>query len=137
MRLRALQVSCALLLIAGILVWLIWPRYLICSATNARNGLYIQYRPFSYRWVGAGFRETKIERLTNGCEAVPEGKLAEARLKIAQAEMRSGRTTQSLQQLGRVDLLLCRPAEAIQNYRLALLLDPDNPSLNLELGIAF
>jgi CHAT domain-containing protein len=137
MRLRTLQVSCALLLTAGIIVWLAWPHYLIWSATNALNRLYIQYRPFPYRWIDAGFSAIKVQESTPGCTAIPEDKLAESRLKIAQAEMRTGRTTQSLQQLGRVHLLLCRPLEAIQNYKLALLLAPDNRSLNLELGIAF
>ena len=137
MRLRVLQVSCALLLTAGIIAWLVWPHYLIWSATNALNRLYTQYRPFPYRWIGAGFSAIKVQEFTPGCTAIPDDKLAESRLKLAQAEMRTGRTTQSLQQLGRVDLLLCRPSEAIQKYKLALLLDPANPSLNLELGVAF
>jgi CHAT domain-containing protein len=137
MRLRTLQISCTLLLTAGIIAWLVWPHYLVWSATNALNRLYIQYRPFPYRWIGAGFSTIKVQESTPGCTAIPEEKLAESRLKIAQAEMRTGRTTQSLQQLGRVDLLLCMPSEAIQEYKLALLLDPDNPSLNLELGVAF
>jgi CHAT domain-containing protein len=126
-----------LLLTAGILVWLVWPHYLIWSATNALNRLYIQYRPFPYRWIDAGFSAIKFQESAPGCTAIPEDKLAESRLKIAQAEIRTGRTTQLLQQLGRVDLLLCRPSEAIQEYKLALLLGPDNPSLNLELGVAF
>jgi CHAT domain-containing protein len=126
-----------LLLTAGIIAWLVWPRYLIWSATNALNSIYTRYRPFPYRWVGAGFSVIKVQESTPGCTAIPENKLAESRLKIAQAELRAGQTAQSLQQLGRVDLLLCRPSEAIQKYKLALLSDPDNPSLNLELGVAF
>jgi CHAT domain-containing protein/tetratricopeptide (TPR) repeat protein len=137
MRPRALQVFCALLLTAGIIAWFVWPHYLIWSATNALDRLYVQYRPFPYRWIGAGFSAIKVQESTPGCTAVPEDKLAESQLKIAQAEKRSGQTAQSLQQLGRIDLLLCMPSEAIQKYKLALLLEPDNSSLNLELGVAF
>jgi CHAT domain-containing protein len=126
-----------LLLTAGIIAWLVWPKYLIWSATNTLNGLYIRYRPFPYRWVGAGFSAITVQESAPGCTAVPEDKLAESQLKIAQAEKRSGQTSQSLQQLGRIDLLLCMPSEAIQKYKLALLLEPDNSSLNLELGVAF
>ncbi len=126
-----------MLLTAGIIAWLVWPHYLIWSATNALNRLYIQYRPFPYRWLGAGFSATKIQESTPGCTAIPEGKLAEARLKIAQAQLRAGQTAQSLQQFGRIDLLLCRPSDAIQEYKLALLLEPHDSSLNLELGVAF
>jgi CHAT domain-containing protein len=136
MRLRVLQVSCALLL-ATVVAWLVWPHYLIWSATNTLNRLYVQYRPFPYRWIGADFSLATIKESTNGCAAVPEAKLAESRLKITEAELRIGRTSAILQQLGRVDIMLCLPTEAIQKYKLALLLDPDNPSLNLELGIAF
>src|SRR5689334_23345759 len=123
MRLRALQVCCALLLTAGIIAWLFWPHYLIWSATNTLNRLYIEYRPFPYRWIDAGISAIKVQESTPGCTAVPEDKLAESQLKIAQAEKRSGQTAQSLQQLGRIDLLLCMPSEAIRKYKLALLLE--------------
>ena len=104
------------------------------KAAAAIDRLYAQNRPFPYRWAGAGFAPAKRQ---NGCAAVSEGKIYKANLGIREGEKRAGQTARSLQLQGRINLLLCRPAAAIEKYNLALLLQPDNPALDLELGIAF
>jgi CHAT domain-containing protein len=104
------------------------------TAAAAIDRLYAQNRPFPYRWAGAGFAPARRQ---NGCAAVSEGKIYRPSLKIREAEKRAGQTARSLQLQGRINLLLCRPAAAIEEFNLALLLQPDDPVLDLELGIAF
>ena len=122
--------------LAAIVAWVLWPGYLLHSAATALDGLYIQYRPFPYRWNGAHFGPAKAYQNGN-CAPVPEETLASARLAIADAVQRSGETARSLRLRGRVGLLDCQPKESIREYRLAIMSRPDDPELQLELGIAF
>jgi CHAT domain-containing protein len=136
MKLRIALAACAFVAMACVIAWYVWPALLLRAASQELDQRYAQFRPFSYRWVGAPLATTQRLNEEN-CKAIPDEKLAHALLGIARAEKRSGRTARSLQLAGRASLLLCDPAEAIPKYKLALLLEPDNPSLNLELGIAF
>lgn len=136
MRAKALLVFFLLSVSAGVLAWRLWPRYLLWSAEKELNALYASYRPFPYRWNAAPFARWQ-ENLHHSCTPVSEEDLVSARLHIARGEKRTGRTSKSLQLLGRRDLLSCNSEAAIHDYKLALLLDPNNPSLELELGIAF
>ena len=56
---------------------------------------------------------------------------------LAEIEKASGQTVRSLQLHGRAYLLQGNFQKAVARYRLALVLDPGNPALQLELGISF
>jgi CHAT domain-containing protein len=56
--------------------------------------------------------------------------------KVARAEQIQGQSGKSLQMRGRAALLACQPDVGIDIYRRAIHLDPQNASLQLELGIA-
>lgn len=115
--------------------WLAWPYYLLRSASALLDELYAQHRPFAYRWNGVPFAVMKGRN--SGCNGISKEETNKASQWIAEAEERIGQSAWSLQLEGREYLLLCRPGESISRYRLALLLQPNNPSLNLELGIAY
>jgi hypothetical protein len=136
MKLKPLAVAgSVLLLLVVIVAWVLWPGYLLHSAATALDELYVQYRPFPYRWNGVHFSPAKAYQSGN-CAPVPEETLASARLAIEDAIRRSEETARSLRLRGRIDLLRCEPSAAQSDYKLALLLQPDDPSLSLELGIA-
>jgi CHAT domain-containing protein len=123
------------LAVLALTAWWTWPHYLLRSAAATIDELYVRNRPFPYRWNGIGLAAAKQQ--SSGCVAVPEAKVNKPRLRVAEAEKHAGPTVRSFQLWGRINLLLCRPEDAISKYKLALLLQPDDPSLNLELGIAF
>jgi len=123
------------LVVLPIVAWIAWPYYLLRSAATSIDKLYAQHRPFSYRWQGVHFSPLSGQEV--GCAALPDEKVNKPRIWIADAENRLGPTARSLQLSGRINLLLCQIPAAISNYKLALLLQPDEPALNLELGIAF
>jgi CHAT domain-containing protein len=138
MKAKLLQATGIILLLAVLLLaaWFIWPHYLLQSAAAQIDALYSQNRPFPYRWDGAGYAAAP-QTQSSGCVALPEAKTNQPYLRIAEAERRAGPTAESLQLSGRIYLLLCRPDLALNKYRPALLLRPEDPSLNLESGIAF
>src|SRR5689334_17748606 len=137
MKLKPLLLAgCVLLPLAAIVAWALWPTDILHSAATRLDRLYVQYRPFPYRWDGVQFTPAKAYQSGN-CEPVAGEKLNRAAIAIEDAERRSGPTVKSMQLRGRIDLLRCDTASAIHTYKLALLVQPNDSSLNLELGIAF
>src|ERR1700682_2367178 len=138
MRLRVSQISLCVAILAtiGLIAWSTQPDRLLRSASSEIDQLYGTYRPFPYRWDGAHYGVIH-GGASKGCIPLPEEKLAKARLQVARAERMAGQSARSLQLVGRIDLLLCKPSDAIPKYKLALLLEPTNSSLQLELGVAF
>jgi CHAT domain-containing protein/tetratricopeptide (TPR) repeat protein len=138
MKAKLLQATGSLTLaVLALTAWWIWPHYLLRSAAATIDELYAGNRPFPYRWNGAKLAAAAKQQGSSGCVAVSEANINKPRLRVAEAEKHIGATVRSFQLWGRIDLLLCQPKDAITKYKLALLLQPDDPSLNLELGIAF
>src|SRR5947209_9337249 len=116
MRLRLLQAAGFLtLVLLAITVWVLWPYHLLQSSATAINELYVQYRPFHYRWQGVRFASPG-DHQESACVAIPEAKINKPRLWIAEAEKRMGPSERSLQLSGRINLLLCQIPAAISNY---------------------
>ena len=109
-------------------------KWLLYSATKRTNTIYAAYRPFSYRWVGTPFKQIAG---TGNCVPAPQNQINRLLLDIGRLEQFSGQTSATLQLRGRAGLLSCHSEDSIRTYKLALLLDPQSPNLELELGIAY
>jgi tetratricopeptide (TPR) repeat protein len=92
------------------------------------NRIYSSHRPFAYRWMGAP---------SAGSLPKPDESPQDLHDKIAEFEKAGGQTARSQQLHGRAYLLQGNFQKAVARYRLALVLDPNNPALQLELGISF
>src|SRR5690348_12105925 len=118
MKLKPLLVAGLLLPLAAIAIWVLRPAYLLHSAATAIDKLYVQYRPFPYRWNGVHFSPARAYPSGN-CTPVPDEKLHSALIAIHDAVDRAGETALSLHLRGRIDLLRCKPDLAEFDYKLA------------------
>ena len=136
MKRRLFIVTIFLLLLLGCLFGTrpLRAKWLLYSATKRTNTIYAAYRPFSYRWVGTPFKQIAG---TDNCVPAPQNQINRLLLDIGRLEQFSGQTSATLQLRGRAGLLSCHSEDSIRTYKLALLLDPQNPDLELELGIAY
>jgi CHAT domain-containing protein len=134
MKTRVLQLLTVVALAgSAILVW--HQRWQISCYLVERdlNGLYRDYRPFPYRWANAPYGPMDSA-------AAPEKFTHELGVltgKIDAIEQAKGRNAQSLRLRGRLLLLHGNYDDAVSKYRLAIHLDGNDPSLQLESGIAF
>jgi CHAT domain-containing protein len=135
-RLWKICIGCILLAGLGIAARTFRGYWLLHSAETESNRLYANFRPFLYRWVGAPYGNSKALAPAN-CTAVPESEILKLRLQTAEAEDILGVSGRSLHLRGRASLLTCQPEDSISQYQRAILANPANASLQLELGIAF
>jgi CHAT domain-containing protein/tetratricopeptide (TPR) repeat protein len=134
MRIRKLPTAIFLISIALLTsaAWLLRQRSSFASIEAEINRIYGSCRPFPYRWSGAPYRPLK----NPPCQ--PDQRALEILTgKIDAAERNAGRSARSLQLSGRLNLLHGDYDDAVTKYRLAMLLDPGNSALQLELGIGF
>jgi CHAT domain-containing protein len=133
MRRRFLQLFLTFLLVGS--AALIWHQRLQISfflVERELNGIYGSYRPFPYRWAGAPY--APLDSAPRQQFAHQLGILTS---KIDEIEQVSGKTAGLLRLRGRLLLLYGDYDDAVSKYKLALHLDSGDPSLQLELGIAF
>lgn len=131
MRTRVLQLLTAVV-IAGIatLIWHQRWQFSCYLVERELNAIYRDHRPFPYRWADAPY----------GSMATPKKFARELGVltgKIDAIEQANGKNARSLRLRGRLLLLLGNYADAVSKYRLAMHLDANDPSLQLESGIAF
>jgi len=113
--------------------WWLWPHFLLSLADRELNRIYKLERPFVYRWAGAP--HGKLEEQSHSITA---SHLSFALKCIKAAAARFEQTnTKALQLWGRAALLSGSYDEAIAKERLAALIEPENPDLKMDLGIAF
>ena len=132
MKSRLFYLSGAFLILASILLWRAWPRVLLWSVESNLNHAYREHRPFLYRWQGA-----PSSAVTTPAGHVVPNALGKELAKLRRVEASLGPTARSLQLRARADLLAGQYNEAVSSYRLSRLLSPDDPGLQLELGIAY
>lgn len=129
------------IVISGLLVTVVFGSYLyriFPMAAEQRlervkrnlNDLYRTYRPFPYRWSDAPYsaHEPKV---------IPKTLLGRTITEIQSVEAAHGHNAQTLQLLGRVYLLAGDYDEAVQSYHAAMIWNPEDSNLVLELSISF
>src|ERR1700686_4849972 len=124
---------CGLFTGCGLAIRPSWALWLLYSASAQTNRLYGEYRPFVYRWPHAPYGKVTDPNI---CSPGPPPEIDSVLYKVARAEQIQGQSGKSLQMRGRAALLACQPDVGIDIYRRAIHLDPQNASLQLELGIA-
>jgi CHAT domain-containing protein len=137
---RQMLLAAACVAICSLVCWVFWPYLVLWSATRNINQLYSQHRPFAYRWVGAPYGP--LQPKLQDAEALKlQSDLNTIKLNVLKVKNRMQLSSRPMQLLGRIELLSggldsSRFDNAISQYKLAMLLDPRNMELKLELGIA-
>jgi CHAT domain-containing protein len=121
-------------------IWTAWPRITLWAATRDINRIYANYRLFPYRWIGAPYGPIRPNLTASEIKQLQDD-LANVELQIAGVRNRLESSSRPGQLIGRVELLRGRLGsfhfdKAISEYKLALLLSPDDAEIKLELGIA-
>jgi CHAT domain-containing protein len=126
------------LFVIGSLLFFLWPNFILWSAARNIDNLYADYRPFAYRWANAPYG--RLQAQTQDKKRL-ESELTSLTIQVLKVKDRIPLNPRPVQLLGRINLLNSQvdPANldnAISHYKLATLMDPNDPQLKLELGIS-
>lgn len=123
---------------SALILWHVRANVVLGVAALQLNHLYGIYRPFQYRWTGAD--HGVVQGSLNQTQAIDlKARLAGVEAKIIQAETLLGRNARTLQLHARLVLLSHdwhSVETAVADDNLALLLEPENASIHLDLGVA-
>lgn len=139
-RVRRIAAGIVCVAVMCLAIWTAWPRITLWAAARDINHIYAKYRLFPYRWIGVPYGPIR-PNLTGSDIQQLQADLANVELQIFKVRNRLGSSSWPGQLIGRIELLRGRLDsfhfdKAISQYKLALLLSPNDAELKLELGIA-